>query len=261
MKKTQSSVVQRRSSILEQIKLSGSAKVEQIAEKYNISPLTVRRDFDALEKMGLLRRYHGGAIYDKADSPAQDGSASILLLKHSIAKKAAELVEDGDTIFINTSSTALLVLKYITAEQVTVITNNGNALFKDKKDDTILIFTGGEVRLPKVAMVGEFSTNNLSNVHANKCFIGCAGISVEQGITSIVLQEAAINELMIRNTNGEKIILCDHRKFGRSQSFRICGISDVTKIITDTQLDDRTIESFRKFQTPIIQVKTLKMID
>lgn len=257
MKRTQAAVDARRDSILKQIQSTGIANVKDLAEQFRVSTLTIRRDMDVLVGAGKLERFHGGAISTTAAD--QDSSAvSIQGCKHAIAKKAAELVEDNDTIFINTSSTALLLLKYMTAKNVTIITNNGKALFAARPADSILIFTGGEIRVPKDAMVGEFATNNLTRVTASKCFMGCAGLNIDIGVMSTVLPEATINEIMYHHTHGAKVLLADHRRFERIHPFRSCGMEDITHLISDTSVPQRIIEPIRQLGVNVIQVKPLK---
>ena len=259
MKNSQNAVLARRKKILSYIKSSGIAKVSDIASVFHISDLTVRRDLDMLVSEGKVERFHGGAVLaDHSDADSQDQLNS-LAYKQAIAKKAAEMVNDFDTIFINSSSTALLLLKYVTAKRITVITNNGKALFAARPEDSILIFTGGEIRFPKNAMVGDFATSNLSKVTANKCFMGCAGISLSHGVMSTVLQEAAINELMIHHTSGEKVILADHRRFDCIHPFRTCTIDEITHLITDTETPGSSMEAFRKRGIKVSQVKPFRI--
>lgn len=256
MKRTQAAVDARRASILKQIQSTGIANVKDLADQFRVSALTIRRDMDVLVSSGKLERFHGGAISTTTDN---DSSAiSLQGCKHAIAKKAADLVEDNDTIFINTSSTALLLLKYLTAKNVTIITNNGKALFATRPADSILIFTGGEIRVPKDAMVGEFAANNLSRVTASKCFMGCAGLNIDIGVMSTVLPEATINELMYSHTSGAKVLLADHRRFDRVHPFRSCGMGDITHLISDTSVPQRIIEPIRQLGVNVIQVKPLK---
>jgi DeoR/GlpR family transcriptional regulator of sugar metabolism len=258
MKKSQSFVNARRNKILEYMKSTGVVKVEDIAALFKISNLTARRDFDALVQDGKIERFYGGAILAEDASQASDAKLKKLGNKHAIAKKAAEMVNDFETIFINSSSTALLVLKYITAKYITIITNNGKALFASRPKDSTLIFTGGEIRVPKNAMVGDFATNNIMKVTANKCFMGCAGISLSLGIMSTVLQEAAINEMMISHTNGDRVILADYSRFERIQPFQACSIECITHLITDVDAPDSVLESYRKKGIKVYPVKPLK---
>lgn len=258
MKKSQSFVNARRNKILEYMKSTGVVKAEDIAALFKISNLTARRDFDALAQDGKIERFYGGAILAENSSQASNAKLKKLEDKHAIAKRAAEMVNDFETIFINSSSTALLTLKYVTAKQITIITNNGKALFATRPEDSTLIFTGGEIRVPKNAMVGDFATNNVIKVTANKCFMGCAGISLSRGILSTVLQEAAINEMMISHTSGDRVILADYSRFERIQPFQACGVESITHLITDVSVPDSVLEGYREKGVKVYPVKPMK---
>ena len=207
MKNSRNFIETRRKKIYQALEKHGSVKVDELAEQLHTSPLTIRRDLDHLEQQNLVERYYGGAsIRRNRSGPANSVDSSY---KHAIARHAAQFVSDGDTIFINSSSTALLTIKYITAKMVTVITNNGKAIFSDLNEDINIILTGGELRPPKEVMLGEFALNNLNLVTANKCFLGCSGLTVEEGFTTAAMQEVAINQLMLSRVTGKKYILAD----------------------------------------------------
>ncbi|MEG1687231.1 MAG: DeoR/GlpR family DNA-binding transcription regulator [Angelakisella sp.] len=261
MKNSQSIVDNRRNKILQLLEQTGSVCVNSLAEELTISPLTVRRDLDYFEKMGVVERFHGGAALKTKLQSDNIFSSVYTLHKHAIARRAAQLVSDGDTIFINTSSTALLMLGYITAKMVTVITNNGKAIFCDTRDDMILLLTGGELRAPKEAMVGEFALNNLNRVMASKCFLGCSGLTLEEGMTTAVLQEVAVNELMLTRVTGARYLLADHSKIGRKHSFMSGAVEQISCLITDTDADKSILRQLAERGVQIIQVPPLKKLD
>lgn len=260
MKNSQSIVKARQNNILDYIESNGIATVNNLSKLFYASPLTIRRDLDELVKAGKIERYHGGAVAKERESADRTLNLKIVACKHAIAKQAATMVEDNDTIFINSSSTALLVLKYVTAKNVTVITNNAKALFAARPKDSVLFFTGGEIRTPKDAMVGEFAVNSVSSVTANKCFMGCAGVSPTKGPMSTVLQEASINGLMYRQTYGKRILLADYRRFDCIHPFSVCPITDITHIIYDSSVPLKTVEPYKKLGIVTIQAKTSNRI-
>ncbi|MGL6121277.1 MAG: hypothetical protein ACRC0V_12325, partial [Fusobacteriaceae bacterium] len=118
--------------------------------------------------------------------------------KHEIAKKAAELVENKDIIFINSSSTAALIIKYLGNKHVTVVTNNIRAFQFESGTNIDIILLGGEVNKKKICILGDYASNMLSKITSNKCFLGVSGISAEYRINSSVLQEIDINSMMIK---------------------------------------------------------------
>lgn len=250
MKSPNSGVNKRRQLILESLKETGSVKVLSLAELFSVSPITIRRDLELFEENGIVTRFYGGANLINgalSDDPALSSSSlKHDLQKHAIAKKAASLIKDGDIVFINSSSTALLALQYLEGKHVVVITNNGKALQVDIPPQIELVLTGGEVYERKQSMVGEYATHILSKVTANKCLLGVSGISVGYGITTSVLQETTINQMMITRCHGETIVLADHSKVGKEHNFSSGTIDQISCLITDSNSDTKELESLHK---------------
>ncbi|MEL7602264.1 MAG: DeoR/GlpR family DNA-binding transcription regulator [Bacillota bacterium] len=254
MKNTRRLVESRRKKIYQLLEESGSVKVDALSEELCASPLTIRRDLDYFEQMGLIERHYGGAVLKAKQNKQAPVNDLSLIYKNSIAKQAAQYVVDGDTIFINSSSTALRILEYVTAKMITVITNNGNAIHYSSKDNLTIVLIGGEVRSAKAAMVGEFALNNLSRVTATKSFLGCSGLTAEEGFTTAAMHEVAINQLMLSRVTGEKYILADHTRIGNKHNF-ISGSSDqITCVVTDTEADAAVLQSLSERGVQIVQV-------
>jgi DeoR family transcriptional regulator, fructose operon transcriptional repressor len=247
-------IEKRREHILRLLEFRENMSVEELADQLKTSEITIRRDLDYFDSKKLIDRHRGGASLNKNNFTTNIFSSNLAINKHAIAKAASRFVEDGDTIFINTSSTALLMLEYITAKQVTIVTNNGRAIFCESKDNLFVVLTGGELRMPKESLVGDFAINNLNKVKAAKCFLGCSGISVKGGFTTAVLQEVAINEIMLRNTVGLKFVLADTNKVGREHSFISGSVSDLNYLITDTQANEVEVKALRSAGMKVIQV-------
>lgn len=242
MKTSKDLVNKRRDLIMKEIQIKKTVDVDELAEKFSVSKITVRRDLQYWEDQGAVEKYYGGArlIQNFVENDKDNNEA----YKHAIAKYAATFVEDGDTIFINTSSTALLIIKYIIGKRVTVITNNGKAIFTDHDPNVQIILTGGELRIPKTSMVGDFALNNLNKVKANKSFLGCSGFDVKAGMSTAILQEVSINEIMISRCAGEVFILADATKINYVHQFIVADPSNFNYLITDTRCTDEQIDQF-----------------
>ncbi len=257
MKMNKAIVDERRKKIMREIQCNGKALVEQLSQQFQVSPLTIRRDLQYWEQMGAVERFYGGAKLIQNFVENDDPRLSNELYKHAIAKYAAQYVQEGDTIFINTSSTALLVLKYIKNKRVTVITNNAKAIFIDHDPLISLFLTGGELRVPKESMVGDFALNNLNKVSATKAFLGCSGFSVSSGMTSAILQEVAINEVMINRCIGETFILADHTKIGNNHSFISGNIQSFDYLITDNMADSTFLDAIQEAGLNVVKLDPL----
>jgi len=252
MKRAKNLVDRRRKDVLDLLKNEPTISPEEISKRMEVSALTIRRDLQYWETKHRIQRHYGGAKIIQLFSVAHNELSEIEDHKHRIAKKACEFIEDGDTIFINTSTTALLILEYIKDKKVNVITNNANAVFIQKDFKVSVILTGGELREPKESMTGEFALSNLSKVSANKCFIGCSGISGEVGLTTAVLAEVAINELMLKQCTGQSYVLADSTKVGHNHSFVSSSLRKINTLITD--------EHARKIECELIEAKGVTII-
>lgn len=254
MKMHRSVVEERRKTILSILSKEPGINAETLALRLDVSPVTIRRDLQYWEEKNRISRHYGGAKIIQTFQEANSELNDIEIRKNMIAKRAAEFVDDGDTIFINTSSTALLMLSYIKGKRVNVITNNANAVFIQKDFKINVILTGGELREPKESMVGEFALNNLAKVSSNKTFIGCSGISADVGITTAVLAEVAINELMLKQSTGTCFVLADSTKIGHNHSFVSNTLKRVDVLITDTLADEYECEAIAEKNVRILKV-------
>lgn len=244
MKMNKTVVDERRNKIMKEIQSKGKASVEDLAQKLQVSCLTIRRDLQYWEEMGAVEKYYGGAKLIQSFVDNDDPKLSNEAYKHAIAKYAAQYVKDGETIFINTSSTALLVLKYIKNKRVTVITNNGKAIFMEHDPMVSIVLSGGELRIPKESMVGDFALNNLNRVTADKAFLGCSGFEVGFGMSTAILQEVSINETMINRCKGDIFILADSTKIGNQHQFYVADVHSFSYLITDHRSDSELLEQF-----------------
>ena len=173
-------------------------------------------------------------------------------IKDSIAKKAAEFIEDGDSIFINSSSTAIKLLEYIEDKRVMVITNNGKILGMNLSPNVEIILTGGEVYGRKQSMVGDIATQIISKITATKCFIGVSGINANTGISTSVLQETTVNMKMLENCNGPTFVLTDSSKIGRHHNFSSGDIDKINYVITDSKADTNEIHHLEEKGVEVI---------
>lgn len=242
MKREKAYVDSRRQQVLDLLGRNPEIKADELAELLGVSVVTIRRDLRVLEEEKQIRRFYGGAAVARKKEDEVD---EVTLYRNLIARYAAKLVESGDTIFINTSRNALEMINYIQSENVTVITNNGKALNHDKANGVNIILTGGELRYPKEAMVGDFAVRNLQSIFARKAFMGCSGISAKFGMTTEIVNEVNVNQLMIDHAAQEVYLMADHTKIGHNSSFTSCGIEKIQHLITDELAPEDELERLR----------------
>ena len=233
MKREKAYVDARRKSILELLRENPTVRVDELAKRMGVSLITIRRDLQYLEEQKLLVRFYGGAqVADRETAEKNE----VQMYRKLIARYAAGLVEDGDSLFINTSRNALQMLDYIQCRNVTVITNNGKAIGREYYDGISIILTGGELRHPKDAMVGDFAIRSVQNVFPKKAFMGCSGISMLSGMTEDVY------------------LLADHTKIGKNSSFTSSPIQGIKHLITDEKAPQDVLDELRSAGVLIHQV-------
>lgn len=249
MRREKAYVINRRELVLQEVNNNRKVNVNELAEKFNVSPITIRRDLQYLEDNKMIVRFYGGAASKLEQNSNFENNKNYNETRFYIdllARYTAKLVEDDDTIFINSSSTALNTIKYINKKNVTIITNNTKVMNLEKNDNINVILTGGEMRYPKEVLVGAYAIRNLQLVYAKKSFIGCSGISPDIGMMTENANEVNINKLMIEHTNIKTYIIADHTKISKSSSFVSCNINQITDLITDEKSSEEILQMFRE---------------
>jgi DeoR family fructose operon transcriptional repressor len=232
---------QRRERIQAYLAIHRIARLSDLSQFLDASEATIRRDLEWLEDEGLIQRTHGGAMlsqYLEVETEYQHRAQMFSEEKRLIGEMAASLVEDGDTIFLNSGTTTTQIIRHLPLDaDITVITNNLFAVAEVGEVGYELILVGGTFQPKLKSVAGRFAVNNLSQVYADKAFIGVDGINVKYGCTVPSFSEAEHDRLMIERTHGKIFIVADHCKWGVIANFEIAKIDQIQAIITDSKLD------------------------
>lgn len=208
-----------------------------LSESLQVSAATIRRDLDWLEQEGWLRRTHGGAIVSQhmnVEPEYQHSAQTHPEEKRLIGATAATLVEDGDTIFINSGTTATQVVQHLRGKrEITVVTSNVRAVLELAEADLAVILLGGDFRPRAGSVAGRFACQTLNQIYANKAFIGVDGLSLNYGCTTPISDEAEVARLMVERTQGPVIVVADHSKWGVVSNFEIASLDQIQILVTD----------------------------
>ncbi len=233
---------ERQASIENYLRKEGYAQVEELSRLLDVSPITIRRDLDLLEKTGLVERSHGGARFRNflhRESLYEEKGRAHQEEKAAIGQKIASLIQPGETIFINSGSTT----RYVAAalrdrKDIRIITNNITILqVLGAGDGPEVILPGGFYRHQSQCLVGEETLEFLRRVFVDRAVIGTDGLSLENGLTSPVAQEAAVTRTMVEQCQGEVIVGADSSKMGRISHFKTVELGRVDLVVTDGFLD------------------------
>jgi DeoR family fructose operon transcriptional repressor len=227
--------------IVERARQDGRVDVTMLATEFDVATETIRRDLTTLERHGLLRRVHGGAIPVErlGFEPGVALRATVLTdEKERIAKAAlAEVPEDGAILIDAGTSTGRLAEVLPTDRELTVVTNGlAIAMQLAVRSNINLFIVGGRVRTRTQAAVGEWARGPLADTYVDVAFMGTNGISVARGLTTPDTAEAEVKRQMIAGAR-RTVVLADHTKFSTDHFARFGRIEDVDVVITDSGLD------------------------
>ena len=222
------------------IRQSGVIRVEDLCRRLGVSAATVRRDLDQLERGGVIRRVHGGAVSveSRLDEPVfGDKTALAVREKRRIAEAALRLVEPGDTVYLDGGSTELELARLLRERtSLTVVTNSLHAAQELAGRGPRLIVIGGELRRLSQTLVGPLTRLVLDGLHLDKAFMGTIGFALKEGLTTTDPSEAFTKEVVMRQAR-QVILLADSSKAGKV-SFASAGCWDsIHVLITDKQVD------------------------
>lgn len=225
-------------------------RVSTLSEQIGVSEVTIRRDLEALERRGVLERTHGGAVLTqrmRAEPAYVEAISSNPEAKRRIAQAAADLVDAGDTLYLNGGTTTLQVFRHLRAPGLKVITNHVGIAVESAEHDLDLLLVGGHYRAPSNSVVGPFATEALRRTHATRAYVGVEGVSVTSGLTSPVAAEAEIARVMIEQARGRVVVVADHSKIGTVADFVIAPLEAVDTLVVDDAVDeeyrDRLVEA------------------
>lgn len=230
---------ERYAQILDILRTRGNVTVGYLAKKLFVSPSTIRRDYQELEARGLLHHTYGKATLnygEEAGLPILLRRKSMPEAKLNIGKRAAELIRDGDIIFIDGSSTALCMVEHLSRfNHLTVVTNGLHALAQLEHFSNMTVYSLGGLRMNNsMALTGQFAIDNLSRMHIDKCFFSTTGVSQSGRLLAAIEPEMGVVSMALARSS-TKIFLCDSSKIGKTYLLELCKISDVDYVISDAE--------------------------
>jgi DeoR family fructose operon transcriptional repressor len=232
---------ERHQQILQTAREHGRVEVAELARDLAVTPETVRRDLTALERRGVLRRVHGGAIpverYSMEPGVADRESQSSVQ-KDRIARAALDELPDGGSIIIDAGTTTARLAELLPLDrEFTVVTHSiPVAATLTSRSNITLHLLGGVVRARTLAAVGDWTKRQIDDVFADVAFMGTNGLSVERGLTTPDFAEATVKRALIASAR-RTVVLADHTKFGREDFAKVVPLAEVDTIVTDVGLD------------------------
>ncbi|ACR67995.1 DeoR/GlpR transcriptional regulator [Edwardsiella ictaluri] len=234
--------LRRREQIIDRLCLEGSVRVEQLRHHFGVSSVTIRNDLRYLEQRGCALRSYGGAMLNQQfvfDRPLQDKGRLNRDVKSRIAARAAALVQDGDTLIIDSGSTTAQIAPFLKVRRhLVVVTNALNIACELAGYEQIdVLVLGGNVRQNAYSLYGQTAEQQLRQYHFDRLFLGVDGFDLICGITTPHAGEAQLNRVMC-DVASEIIAVVDASKFGRKSFCTIRGAAQIHRVITDSRIPE-----------------------
>lgn len=248
--------IERRQLIMDKIKQDKKVYVSELSQLFRVTEETVRRDLEKLEGDNLLRRSYGGAVLNE-----QKASEDLSFLKRStinsetkeyIAQKAQNLISDGDTIMVDSSTTCLALLHHLQNHQdITIITNSIRLAYDFSTSPFRIISTGGSLRANSMALTGSATCTALERYYADIALISCKGIHEQLGVMESNEEESVVKQVMLAQAK-KSLLLIDSSKFDKTAFVKTCELSAIDTLVTDKRPEDSWLETLSKKQVELI---------
>lgn len=240
----------RRAQILEHIQRDGGASLTELAREFSVSTITVHRDLDALARQGLVERVHGGARpvagVERVETDWTKRLGLAREAKDVIARRALEWVEDGSTIFVDSSTTCLAVARRLERnppKALTLVTNSPAIALELHAEPIHVVVCPGEVDQTLRMIGGRWAVEFLAGLNLATAFVSAAGITLEHGLTTT--RRALADTLnAARAASAQTIGLIDSSKFGRRSLLSIARAEELDAVVVDHGLPPETLDAY-----------------
>ena len=249
---------ERRQAILQQVQQAGRVSVTELSHDFGVSEVTIRADLQALAEINLLVRTHGGAVPTGRGLPELSLSLrrqQQVSEKNRIGEAGANLVSDGDAIFLDTSSTALAIAQRLKhCRHLTIITNS-LAIAQEMLDapGVTVVMPGGQLRRETVSLIGADGLGILRKFNIQKGFFGAHGLSVPEGLTDVSADEAEVKRPMVAMCR-QVVAVIDATKWGRVGLASFARIDEINTVITDSHAPPERVAEVRESGIDILVV-------
>lgn len=241
---------ERRHEIVQMALADGRVRVTDLADRFEVSEVTIRTDLKRLDDRGILARTHGGAVASNRiirELSLIEKSTEHAGIKHKLAEAACTLIENGDAIILDSGSTTGEIARLLARfDRLMVMTNGLNVALNVADCDNIqLMTTGGTLRRKSQSFFGRHAEDSLLRYNFDKLFLGVDGIDFRVGITTHFEREALLNRRMCEAAK-QIIAVTDSSKFNQASIHKICSLDELDVVVTDSGIPDTFAAALEK---------------
>lgn len=247
--------IERKRYILDELQRNGSVVITDLAERIQVSSMTIRRDLNAMAEDGMVTLEHGGAVLNSGslfECSISFKNEINVSEKQRIAAKCMEYINEGDSVFLDAGTTPNELAALLRGKRnISVLTHsllvaNTTATMRNIK----LIMCPGEFRENSMAFLGPLTDDFIQHFQIDTLFLSLEGINLNDGISVVDVQDGHTKKVLVEKAK-RVICMADHTKFNKSFFYKIAPITNVDLVVTDTGLDEATQELFRQNNIPL----------
>ena len=249
--------IRRHELIVEMIQEKGFLSTDELVQYFQVTPQTIRRDLNELDRLQLISRHHGGAGMPVSSSTVNAAYSERKVMqreaKDLIAEAMVTRIPDGASLFINIgTSTEAVARALLNHSGLNVVTNNLYvASILLQRDDFTVVIAGGEVRNRDGGVVGEATRDFINQFRVDYALIGISGIDMDGSLLDFDYHEVRVAQAMIRNAR-QCLLAADHSKFGRGAMVRLGHVSDISALFTDANPPEPLRDALHAHQTELV---------
>ena len=242
---------ERQNVIVEMVNKEGSVLVKELSEKFDVTEDSIRKDLSLLEKKGLLKKTYGGAMKIRVNTHelyVSQRRGKNIKAKQSIAKNAFELIEEGDVIFLDISTSNIELIKLIIEEnlKVTVVSNMVDVMLSfTKPTETKLIFIGGKLNRGRDGFIGSTTNKQIAEFKFDKAFMGVVGVDINTKKVYTYAMDDALTKQAIMESAGQTYMMLEKRKLSKDGNYRYANIDDFEGVVLDEMPDETILEKLK----------------
>ncbi|WP_378154303.1 DeoR/GlpR family DNA-binding transcription regulator [Chungangia koreensis] len=249
---------ERKSKIVQLLEVKGKIDIVELSEELSVTPMTIRRDLDALEKQKKLIRTHGGAVLPQLLIQEQSFESKLgkaIDKKRMVAHEAVSFIEEHMTILLDSGTTNFEIAKLLKHKKhLTVVTNDITIAVELMNTQHEVIVLGGRLQNGVGAVYGPLTEQTLNELHVDAFFLGAHAVHPTYGVTTPSLEKAALKKAMINAANNVYLVV-DSTKLDYKSFSKVCDLHSTTKLITDFHVTDEQVTEYEQYTDLVIAKK------
>lgn len=248
---------ERQDKIVEMVNQDGSVLVKELSELFDVTEDSIRKDLTLLERKGLLKKTYGGAVKNRVNTHelyVSQRKGKNVKQKQEIAKKALSLIEEGDVIFLDISTSNIELIKMIVEADlnITVATNMIDVMLSFTTTTNVkLLFVGGKLNRGRDGFVGSYTNKQLEEFNFDKAFVGVVGVDLDTDKVYTYATDDALTKEAIMKASNKNYMLMENSKFERAGNFKFARVSDFDGMVLDQKPSDENINRIDKYKVQI----------